>query len=67
MPFTGRGCFMVYVGLGCFYGNFGFIELVGIVTIALGLGFIIVGCTGKVKDPHAEAVAAPAANAANRV
>jgi hypothetical protein len=67
MPFVGRGCFMIYVGLGLFYGDFGFSEIVGVFTILFGVAFIVLSCTGKVQEPE-EAAGAPAApGQANRV
>lgn len=66
MPFTGRGCFMIYVGLGLFYGEFDFIDLVGLFTIIFGIVFLALSCTGKVKDPE-EQGGVKATGTANRV
>ena len=72
MPFVGRGCFMVYVGLGLFYGDFGFTEIVGLFTVLFGFTFIFLSCTGKVSEPESNAQqtktpSSGAQNNANRV
>ena len=41
---------MIYVGLGLFYDPFGFIEIVGIFTVGLGVLFLMVGCGCAGKD-----------------
>ena len=52
-PYHGRGAFMVYVGFSLFYDPFGFIEIIGICTVILGLIFLAVGC-GTCGDVRAE-------------
>ena len=55
-PFHGRGFFMIYVGFSLFYDPFGFIEIIGIFTVALGLIFVAAGfgfCGQQAQEPEA--------------
>ena len=45
---------MIYVGFSLFYDPFGFIEIIGIFTVMLGLIFLAVGC-GSCGDQQPEA------------